>query len=59
VMLTTFGIFWAVEGTGADWPGSDAALLGVLGFVILMSLAFVRLLRRERRTQLRTAEAQA
>jgi uncharacterized membrane protein len=59
VMLTTFGIFWSVEGTGADWPGSDAALLGVLGFVILMSLAFVRLLRRERRTQLRTAEAQA
>jgi uncharacterized membrane protein len=59
VMLTTFGIFWSVEGTGADWPGSDAALLGVLGFVILMSFAFVRLLRRERRTQLRTAEAQA
>jgi uncharacterized membrane protein len=59
VMLTTFGIFWSAEGAGADWPGGDAALLGVLGFVVLFSFLFVRLLRRERRTQLRTAEAQA
>jgi uncharacterized membrane protein len=59
VMLTTFGIFWSVEGAGVDWPGSDAALLGVLGYVVLMSLLFVRLLKRERRTQLRAAEAQA
>ena len=48
VMLTTFGIFWSAEGAGADWPGGDAAILGVLGFVVLMSLLFVRLLRRER-----------
>jgi uncharacterized membrane protein len=48
VMLTTFGIFWSVEGAGADWPGEDASLLGVLGFVILVSFVFVRLLRRER-----------
>jgi len=48
VMLTTFGIFWSVEGAGADWPGSDAALLGVLGFVLLWSFLLVRLLRRER-----------
>src|SRR3954452_1302670 len=48
VMLTTFGIFWSVEGAGADWPGSDVALLGVLGFVALFSFALVRLLRRER-----------
>ena len=59
VMLTTFGIFWSAEGAGADWPGSDAAILGVLGFVALSSFALVRLLRRERRTQLRTAEVQA
>jgi uncharacterized membrane protein len=57
VMLTTFGIFWSVEGAGADWPGGDAALVGVLGFVVLFSFVLVRLLRRERRTQLRTAEA--
>jgi uncharacterized membrane protein len=48
VMLTTFGIFWSAEGAGTDWPGGDAAILGVLGFVVLMSLVFVRLLRRER-----------
>jgi len=48
VMLTTFGIFWSAEGAGAEWPGGDTAILGVLGFVVLMSLAFVRLLRRER-----------
>jgi uncharacterized membrane protein len=48
VMLTTFGVFWSVEGAGGDWPGSDAAILGVLGFVILVSLVLVRLLRRER-----------
>ena len=36
VMLTTFGIFWSVEGAGADWPGDDAALLGVLGFVVAL-----------------------
>jgi uncharacterized membrane protein len=48
VMLTTFGVFWSVEGAGASWPGSDAAILGVLGFVVLVSLVLVRLLRRER-----------
>ena len=38
-MLTTFGIFWSVEGAGADWPGSDAALLGVLAFVAALVVA--------------------
>jgi len=59
LMLTTFGVFWSVEGAGGSWPGSDAAILGVLGWVGLMSFLLVRLLRHERRTQLRTAEAQA
>jgi uncharacterized membrane protein len=59
LMLTTFGVFWSAEGAGADWPGSDAAILGVLGFVGLSSFVLVRLLRRERRTQLRAAEARA
>ena len=38
VMLTTFGIFWSAEGAGVDWPGGDAAILGVLAFVVLWSL---------------------
>ncbi len=50
VMLTTFGIFWSAEGAGADWPGGDAALPGVLLFVIAVSFASVVLLRRRRVT---------
>src|SRR5438874_558272 len=48
-MLTTFGIFWAAEGTGAHWPGGDASLPAVLAFVLLTSLGFVSILRRRRR----------
>jgi uncharacterized membrane protein len=59
VMLTTFGIFWSTEGAGGDWPGSDAALFGILAFVVGFSLLLVALLRRRRRTSLVTAEARA
>jgi uncharacterized membrane protein len=48
VMLTTFGIFWATEGVGADWPGGDASLPFVLVFVVLVAFAGVTLLRRRR-----------
>jgi len=47
-MLTTFGIFWAAEGTGAHWPGGDASLPAVLVFVLLVSFGFVAALRRQR-----------
>ncbi len=57
VMLTTFGIFWSTEGAGARWPGSDAALLVILGFVILVSFALVGLLRRQRTSRLVEARA--
>jgi uncharacterized membrane protein len=59
IMLTTFGIFWAAEGAGADWPGSDAALLGVLAFVIASSALLVGLLRRRGRTRTTVAGAAA
>jgi uncharacterized membrane protein len=49
IMLTSFGIFWSAEGAGADWPGGDAALLGVIAFVIAISFAFVAQLRRRKR----------
>ncbi|HEX2850798.1 MAG TPA: hypothetical protein VHN98_09605 [Acidimicrobiales bacterium] len=45
LMLTSFGIFWAGEGAGAHWPGGDAALLGVLAFVAVLSFALVTALR--------------
>jgi len=47
-MLTTFGIFWSTEGAGAHWPGKDAALPGVLAFVLVLSFAAVVTLRRRR-----------
>ncbi len=45
LMLTTFGIFWSAEGAGASWPGSDAALPGVLAFVCVVSALLVLALR--------------
>jgi uncharacterized membrane protein len=45
-LLTSFGVFWSVEGAGAHWPGSDAAILGLLGFTIVVSLSAVALIRR-------------
>lgn len=48
-MLSTFGIFWAGEGVGVDWPGSDVAILGILIFITLWSLALVGWLGRYRR----------
>ncbi len=47
-MLTTFGIFWSVEGVGGKWPGDDASLPGILAFVLLISFGSVALLRRRR-----------
>ena len=46
VMLTSFGTFWSVEGAGAHWPGSDAALLGLIPAVCLVAAACTALLRR-------------
>jgi uncharacterized membrane protein len=46
VLLTSFGIFWGVEGAGGHWPGSDAALLGVVAFVLATAAAAVWWLRR-------------
>jgi uncharacterized membrane protein len=48
VLLTSFGIFWGGEGAGVSWPGSDVAILGVIAYVALLSLALTRLLRRRR-----------
>jgi len=45
LLLTTFGTFWVVEGAGASWPGSDAALIGLLALYGAASFLLVRLLR--------------
>ncbi len=45
VMLTAFGMFWGAEGAGVAWPGSDASLLALIPFVLVVSMLYVRLLK--------------
>ena len=47
VMLTSFGMFWTAEGAGVTWPGSDAFILVLLGFVLALSFGFMAALKRE------------
>lgn len=46
IMLTSFGAFWGAEGAGVHWPGSDAAIFGILAFVLVVSLGFVWFMRQ-------------
>jgi uncharacterized membrane protein len=55
VMLTSFGTFWGGEGAGADWPGGDVALLGLIAVVAVTALGFVVLLRQVRSGAARSA----
>lgn len=45
IMLATFGIFWGAEGSGVQWPGSDAALLGILAFIAITAFLQIAWLR--------------
>jgi len=45
VLLSSFGMFWAAEGAGADWPGGDIALLAIVPAVLGMAIAIVLILR--------------
>ncbi|HVC40340.1 MAG TPA: hypothetical protein VND54_00005 [Candidatus Saccharimonadales bacterium] len=48
-LLTSFGVFWGGEGAGAQWPGSDAALLVIIPLTALLAVGLVAVLRLERR----------
>ena len=45
LLLTSFGTFWAAEGVGVDWPGTDVVLLGLLVFYTVIAYGLVRALR--------------
>jgi uncharacterized membrane protein len=49
LLLVTFGTFWGAEGAGADWPGSDLSILGLLVFYLAVSRVLVLLLTRRAR----------
>ena len=46
VLLTTFGTFWALEGLGVEWPGADAAIVGLLILYGATALVYISLERR-------------
>jgi uncharacterized membrane protein len=48
ILLTSFGCFWAGEGAGVEWPGDELSLIGVVAFFVVVSLVYVRALRRQR-----------
>jgi uncharacterized membrane protein len=45
-LLSSFGTFWAVEGMGINWPGSDAAILALVAWYAFAAVSYVGLLRR-------------
>jgi uncharacterized membrane protein len=47
VMLSSFGVFWVGEGAGVHWPGDDLAIPVLVGFWIVVYLAFTAYMRAQ------------
>lgn len=47
IMLSAFGVFWAGEGLGIDWPGQDLALLIFVALFLGVGLMVASHLRRQ------------
>jgi uncharacterized membrane protein len=45
IMLTSFGLFWVGEGAGAHWPGSDAAIIVLIGIFFVVTIGSIAWLR--------------
>jgi uncharacterized membrane protein len=50
VLLTSFGIFWSVEGAGVSWPAGDAAIPLVVVVIGAYAILLVSVLRRSARS---------
>ena len=46
LMLSAFGVFWTGEGLGAEWPGADWSLVGLLAIFLAVSAGLVAYLKR-------------
>jgi len=46
LMLTSFGVFWAGEGSGVHWPGSDLSILALIAFFAAVTGIAIPLMRR-------------
>lgn len=46
IMLTSFGVFWVGEGSGVQWPGSDAAILVLVALFVAVTALAIPLMRR-------------
>lgn len=51
IMLSAFGTFWAAEGAGVQWPGGDAAIVGLIALYLGLSYALVRALKNARQAK--------
>jgi uncharacterized membrane protein len=47
-MLTSFGLFWVGEGAGVHWPGSDLAIIALIGLFFLVTAGSIAWLRTVR-----------
>jgi uncharacterized membrane protein len=48
VLLTSFGVFWALEGAGVAWPGGDASAAALVLLTAAASVTATKLLGRRR-----------
>ncbi|HTV12125.1 MAG TPA: hypothetical protein VME20_09705 [Acidimicrobiales bacterium] len=55
VMLVSFGTFWAGEGLGVHWPGSDLAIPVLVGAYAAVTFVLVQALRAPSRSDVREA----